>query len=48
MKKVLEEYSVEGNKPSYTKPRIVISYTKETLKEEFKELKGATVKFDLF
>ena len=35
-------------KPVYVKPEIVVSYTKQELKEEFKELQGLTSFVDLF
>lgn len=35
-------------KPEYTKPQIVASYSKAELKEEFKELQGASGFSDAF
>ena len=39
---------VGQEKPKYIKPQVVASYTKEELKEEFKELRGQTGFTDAF
>jgi len=44
MKQMEQNHNQE--KPVYIKPRVVVSYTKEELKSEFKELQGQSAFVD--